>query len=188
MKRIVTFAIGIVALATLMFSGASAQNDQHGDWEKLTQPNENHKALEPLVGKWKLKFTFASPGGKAEPPSFGTAEFSWDMGKRFLIERVKAQLTDQNFEWMGIHGYDNEAKEYTSVWIDNMATSIDTMRGTRDGNTITYTGTVSEMGEKCTVRWVMKIEGKDRYGVEMFQAGKDGKESKVLTLEGTRAP
>ena len=88
---------------------------------------------------------------------------------------------------MAIHGYDNAQDRFDFVSIDNGGTAIDQLAGTRDGDTITYAGEVEEMGQKCPVRWVMKIDGKDRYAVEMFQTSAGGTESKVRELEGKRA-
>jgi hypothetical protein len=43
------------------------------------------------------------------------------------------------------------------------------------------------MGQNSPVRWVMKIDGKRRYTVEMFQTSAGGAEANVLELKGKRA-
>ena len=187
MRRATCLAVLVAAMIALMISLSSAQNDDRQKrWQKLTQPNENHKLLESLVGTWDLRITLPEPGGKATTAT-GTAEFTREMGGRFVVERVKTVLGGEPFEWMAIHGYDNAQDRFVFVSIDNGGTAIDQLAGPRDGDTIHYAGEVEEMGQKCPVRWVMKIDGKDRYTVEMFQTGAGGAEAKVLELEGKRA-
>ena len=189
MRRAFTFfgLAAMVALGALLIPRASAQDDHQKQWQKLTNANENHKALDPLVGKWNVSLTFPAPGGKSTTAT-GTAEFTREMGGRFVVERVKTVIGGEPFEWMAIHGFDNAQAKYVFVSIDNGGTAIDQLTGTRDGNTIAYEGEVEEMGQRCPVRWVMKIDGKDRYTVEMFQASAGQNEAKVLELEGKRAP
>ena len=92
---------------------------------------------------------------------------------------------------MGIHGYDNEKKKHVSSWIDNLGTEIDQMDGTCSdgGKTLTYTADMEEQHlGKFTIRWVMKLESKDKMLVQMFNTPAGGKEEKVLEVSGTRMP
>jgi hypothetical protein len=88
---------------------------------------------------------------------------------------------------MAIHGYDNAQDRFVFVSIDNGGTAIDQLAGTRDGDAIHYAGEIEEMGQNSPERWVMKIDGKRRYTVEMFQTSAGGAEANVLELKGKRA-
>ena len=45
-------------------------------------------------------------------------------------------------QWIGIHGYDTQAKQGVSSWIDNLSTQIDPMTGRWNDvtQTLLYTG------------------------------------------------
>ncbi|MBI1901152.1 MAG: DUF1579 domain-containing protein [Planctomycetia bacterium] len=152
------------------------------------QPTEDHKRLEPLVGKWDLACKFYE--GDQATESKGSASFRFVLGKRFLIEESKTTAGGQAFEWIGTHGYDTGKKKYVSSWIDNGGTGIDVMEGTWDDATkkLTYTGELDEpeANAKYKVRWAIEIAGQDKFNVEMYLID-GGKDVKVLSIAGTRA-
>ena len=182
-----TIGMIIVTLSLLLVRGLGAQDkdaaptdEQMKQWERLTSPNENHRALEPLLGKWKLR---CETGGSTME---GSAEFTSEMGGRFLVERTKLNMPGETFQWMAIHGYDNQKQKYTFVSIDNGGTSVELLEGKREGNTITYSGELDEMGRRVHVRWIVQIHSKDRFTVEMYQGEREDAGEKVLAREGTR--
>lgn len=170
---------------------AEAPRHDAEEWMKMGAPGEHHKHLEPLVGKWNLvvKFPPETEGGAwSETP--GKAEFRWAMGGRFLIEEVKSQIQGQPFEWMCLHGYDNQKKKHVSAWIDNLGTEIDQMDGTcgDGGKSLVYTAQVEEAHVgKFSIKWSMKLEAQDKLFIEMFSTPQGGKEDKVMQVVGTRA-
>jgi hypothetical protein len=180
----------VVAIGALSISIAWAQSrDDMNEWMKQAAPNENHQRLEALVGKWDDVIRFPAEPGKPWTQAKGTTEFRWAMGKRFLIEETKTTMMGEPFEWMGMHGYDNGLKQYVVAFIDNLGTGIDSMHGTWDEGSklIVYVGESDEGGRKTKVKWVVKLGDPDRYGVEMFEVGGNGKDEKVLEIEATRA-
>jgi len=108
-------------------------------WKEFSTPNENHKVLDTLVGDWDYTIKWwMSPDAKPEE-SKGTSGIEWIMGGRFIEQTVEGTSMGQPFEGMGIMGYDNEKKQYQSVWIDNMGTGVMTGSGSYDPNTKTLT-------------------------------------------------
>lgn len=79
-----------------------------------------------------------------------------------------------------------------SAWVDNLGTAIDTMEGNCDAaaRSISYVGKIDNPtgGGQSKLTWVLKIESKDRFVVEMLEPGHDGKEFASTEIVGTRAP
>jgi Protein of unknown function (DUF1579) len=170
----------------------AAEHDHDAMMEKYKEfstPNENHKVLDTLVGDWDYTIKWwMSPDSKPEE-SKGTSKVEWIMGGRFIEQEVEGTSMGQPFEGMGIMGYDNEKKQYQSVWIDNMGTGIMTGSGNYDPNTKTLTdhGTFScpAEGEK-SYRGVLKMIDNDNFTYEWHMAGPDGKEFRAMEIVYTR--
>ena len=163
------------------------------EMQKYTTPNENHKALEPLVGTWKSSAKFwMSPDAPPEV-SEGASENRWIMGGRFVEQDFKGTSMGQPFEGMGITGYDTIRGEYTSTWLDNMATGIMVASAQFDPatQTLNQKGTMScplTMEKKRPIRSVWKIVDKDHNLYEAFMKDKDGKEFKAMEIAYERIP
>jgi hypothetical protein len=167
-----------------------AQQEMMAKWQEFSTPGEGHKALEPLVGTWDYTVTWWETPESQPQKSTGTSEVKWIMEGRFLEQTAKGTAMGQEFQGMGLMGYDNMKKEYTGVWIDNMGTGMMTSAGTYDPETKSFTekGSFScpqEDGEKA-FRGVTTILGPDKYTYEMFAAGKDGKEARMMEIVYTR--
>lgn len=87
-------------------------------------PNENHKALEMLVGNWDAVIkTWMSP--KSDPiVAQNKSESQMIFGGRFLQERFSGTFMGEPYEGMGIMGYDNIKKMFQYIWLDNSGTGI----------------------------------------------------------------
>lgn len=183
---IATFLFGI----TSAFAEDKASPTMQAKWEemkKYTEPNEHHKALEPLVGRWKTTVKIWMTEGAEPEISEGTSDNQWIMGGRFLQQNFRGEAMGKPFEGMGIIGYDTIAGEYTSLWLDNMSTGI--MRGTAqfDSSSKTFTekGTMScpmtmEKDREMRAEW--KIIDNNRSTYETFLKDKDGKEFKSMEI------
>ena len=158
-------------------------------WKEYSTPNENHKVLDTLVGDWVYTIKWwMSPDAKPEE-SKGTSEIEWIMGGRFIEQEVEGMSMGQPFEGKGIMGYDNEKKQYQSVWIDNMGTGIMKGSGNYDPNTKTLTekGTFSCPAEGGkSYRGVTKILDKDNFTYEWYMNDPDGKEFRAMEITYTR--
>jgi len=159
-------------------------------WQAYAMPGEGHKALEPLVGNWDYTISWWETPGSQPQKSTGTSEVKWILSGRFLEQTAKGSAMGQEFEGMGIMGYDNMKKEYTGIWMDNMGTGMMTSTGSYDPSTKSFTETGSfscpqEGGEK-SFRGVTAFMNPDKYTYEMFAADKDGKESRMMEIVYTR--
>jgi hypothetical protein len=158
-------------------------------WRKATEPDENHKRLDALVGRWRqVVRTPAGDGTWTE--TRGTTEYRWILGDRFLVEEARCDFDGTPFEWFGLYGYDKERRTYTAVWADNAGTQMDTADGAvdADGRVFTFSGEQSDPhgGGKTRFKWVIRIEGREKSKVEMFEIGADGKETKVMEILQSR--
>jgi len=115
-------------------------------FEAMSAPDENHKRLEPFVGKWettsKLRMAPEAPWEETK----GTSEVEWVLGGRFAKETYKGEMMGTPFEGMGMTGYDKFRKEYVSSWTDSVSTTIATLRGASDaaGKVFTYEGKMDD--------------------------------------------
>ena len=158
---------------------------------KYMTPNDKHRVLDPLVGKWNCVVKgWMKPGDKAEE-STGTAETTWVMGGRFIKQEFKGSWAGQPFEGTGYTGYDILREEYQSVWLDNMATGMMHAAGFYNPKTktVTTTGQFScpMTGEKD--RWIrsdMKIKSNDFNIYTSYGKTPDGKEFKSMEITYTR--
>ena len=169
-----------------------AKNKPHSqeeldEWMKAAGPGENHKKLDMLVGTWNLSIKYS---GEGMTEFKGKSELKWVMEGRFLVETTKTDMAGHLFEWMGWHGYDNRNKQFVSVWADNFDTGIETMTGKFDDatKTLTYAGESEnpEKGGKVKVKWIMRLESKDRFTTEMYENAGNGHEDKVMEIVATR--
>lgn len=195
---VAAFCLGITAVSGIAQEEAEqpeaeAMDKMHQEmmskWKEYATPGESHKALDPMVGEWEYTVKWWNTPESEPEVSKGTSEVKWIMDGRFLKQKVQGTSKGKEFNGMGIMGYDNAAKEYKTVWIDDMGTGIMMSSGTYDASTRTFTeqGSYTDPvhGEK-TYRGVTTIEGPDKYTYEMYISGPDGKEFRALEIVNTR--
>lgn len=157
---------------------------------KAMSPGENHKHLGWYVGDWT--FTNRMWMDPSQPPteSTGTMKGELILGGRYAQMTWQGNFFGMPFEGRGTEGYDNLTKKYVSSWVDNMGTGI-----------LYSTGTCEDGGKKCTMKGDMvdPVTGKPGYmrsvvtwtdqnsfKTEMFGAGGDGKEVKMMEIVAKR--
>src|SRR5205823_2640548 len=98
-------------------AGASV-GDQHK--EKLLHsiarsatPDEHHKLLEPLVGKWNTQAKQWLGDPKPET-STGHAEIKSILGGRFVEEHYDSVIFGKPFQGQGVMGFDTRTKKFVS--------------------------------------------------------------------------
>lgn len=154
--------------------------------KEYSTPNENHKALDPLVGSWDYSLKWWKAPGDPSEESTGTNEVKWIMDGRFIEQTTMGSMMNQPFEGRGITGFDNLKKEYTSIWLDNMATGVMVSSATYDPAMKTFT----EKGSfSCPIiqgqmpfRTITKIIDDNTHTYEMYMNDKDGKEFKSMEI------
>ena len=160
-------------------------------WMKAATPGEFHAHLNPLAGKWSQEVKWWMAPGIPPQVSTGTSEYEWIMGGRYLLSKVRGDMAGQPFEGLGILGYDNYKKKYTSVWLDNMGTMIMTSLGTCDesGKVINMAGTFDDVGTgkpNQKFRTICRVISNDKNVFEMYMPAPDGTEFKTLEITYTR--
>ena len=161
------------------------------EMKKLGAPGENHKALEAFVGKWKATVSFWMSADGQPEVSDGSSESHWILGGRFVQQDFKGTSMGQPFEGLGIIGYDNIRGEYTSLWLDNMATGVMVGSAQFDAATKTMNGNATMScpltGEKNrAMRSVCKVVDADHATHEMYMNDKDGKEFRAMLISYER--
>ena len=164
--------------------------DMEKAFAKAMTPGENHKVLNPLVGKFKTESKFwMMPDSKPEV-SKGTADNRWVYNGRYVAQHYRGQWNGKPFEGQGTWGYDNVLGKYQSTWMDSMSTQIMTSTGSYDATNkaITLSGEVScpMTGAPKAARSVTTILSDYQHRFEMYAPGPDGKEYKTLEIIYTR--
>ena len=159
---------------------------------KLSAPGENHKQLEPLVGTWNHTSKWWMSADAPAEESKGTSVNSLILDGRFVKQEFKGQAMGKPFEGLGFFGYDNIKGEYTSIWLDNMATGIFTMSGTYSAATKTLSmsghNSCPMTGEKArSMRWDWTMTDNDHSTFANYMPGPDGKEYKAMEIVYTRS-
>jgi hypothetical protein len=154
------------------------------------QPSAAHKALEPLRGSWNATVRcWMEPGG--EPAvSKGTARSTWVLGGRFLLQDFHGEFLGKPFQGMSITGYDNAKQQYSSVWLDDMHTSMFVSQGELGSasRVFTFTGKMDcpRTGEKDkTMKQLIRVVSPDKHVLEMHDPSL-GDKSKVMEITYTR--
>ena len=184
----------LFAAVVLLFSlsTASAEMNKEEMMKKMQEastPGEAHKLLSQFEGNWTFTSKFwESADGKPEE-SKGTSVMKLILGGRYLHQEVKGKAMGQDFNGLGLMGYDNIKKQYESFWIDSMSTSM--MKGAGTYNTSTKT--FDDKGEfSCPMtpsktaafRSEWKVVDKNNSVFSMYGKGPtgEGKEFKMMEL------
>lgn len=159
--------------------------------EKLSKPGENHKVLEPMVGKWKTTTKFWMSPDAPPQESTGTSDNQWIMDGRFVQQDVKGTAMGKPFEGRGLIGYDNVRESYSSVWIDNIGTGIMTSQSkyNPETKTIEESGTYAcpMTGKKDQkYRATLNLAEPEKMIYTMFMTDPSGKEFKGMEITYTK--
>ncbi len=160
-------------------------------WMTYSTPSEGHKVLASMVGSFTLKARWWMDANSKPEESTGTTDTQWILGGRFLESSVKGTSMGQPFQGRALMGYDNEKKQYDSIWLDTMATGMMIAHGQYDPTTKTLTETASAscpMEGTKTFRNVTKFIDDNTYVLEMYTTGKDGNEFRMGEMTYTRKP
>ena len=171
---------------------SAAQAEMMKQWQVIAAPGKPHEALKPLEGKWSsvTKMWMAGPDSPATE-SQGVAEYKWILGGRYLQETFEGRLMGMPYNGIGLLGYDNYKKKYTSCWVDSASTSMLTSEGLLDrtGKVLTFFGTMDEWltGEHDkAVKYVFRIINDDKHVFEVHDLGiVDGDKENTKVIEIT---
>lgn len=158
-------------------------------WMEAGTPGDSHAKLKPFVGEWHA--VVKEYMGPTPSESKGKMKNSMAWGGRFLKSQYEGQMGEMEFTGGGLWGYNNLSKQYESTWADSMGTSIAFMTGTcdSDGKVFTLTGESIDpvTKKKATEREVTRLVSPEKYVMEFYRPGPDGKETRVMEITFTKA-
>ncbi len=187
--------LGVALLATACAAPAGDHQEMTSDemmaaMMELGTPGEAHAAFDEHVGTWKTSMKYWEPGNPETMTMEGTSTIETIMGGRYMVEEFQADFMGMPFEGRLIHGYDNLANEYWSIWFDNMSTwpSLSTGQMADDG-TLEMGGTMKDArtpGGRPS-RSVIVPQDDGSMVFTMFDVNADGSEWKVMEITYTKA-
>jgi len=187
MKKTIT----LISLITLIsFTRLSAQSEaEMKAWQTYMAPGEVHKMMAAYIGEWSDEITMWMAPGAPPEKTITTSKSEMIMGGRYQVSKSTGTMMGMPFEGMGLMGYDNAKKVFTSTWIDNFGTGTLTMEGTWDDQTksITLKGKMVDpmSGKEVMTKQVIKFIDKDNQVMEMYD-NKTGTEVKTMEIKSTR--
>jgi hypothetical protein len=159
-------------------------------WAKAATPGEHHEHLKPLAGHFNATSRWRMSAEAEWGESNGTAEFTWIMDGRFLVQKVQADMDGQPFEGMGVMGFDNVTGKHYSAWWDSMGTGMMSSTGTCDasGKVVTYYGEYADpmTGQQKKSKSIHRVINNDKHVFEMYDRDENGKEFQSLEVTYTR--
>ena len=193
--------LGPVAAAALFATLALAQEgkkppemtpEQKAEMEaymKAGTPGAPHQLLASTAGNYDLKIKSWSAPGAPPMEESGTATRAMTLGGRVCVEDVTGTMMGMPYTGRGMTGFDNVTGKYWSIWMDTMSTGMMVSEGTCDAQkACTFTGTWNDPVKKgpvkarMTTRWTTPTTEV----FEMYGAGKDGKEMKMMEITYTK--
>jgi hypothetical protein len=189
-KTMVLSCVGLMMAASFAIADEQKMDMQAmmEKFEKQGTPGEPHKRLASMEGSWNTKTKSWMEPNKPPMETAGTCEQKMILGGRFLKQKCSGDMMGKTFEGVGLTGYDNQTKKYTSTWMDSMSTTLHVMEGTSgDDNTITQEGqyTCPIRGE-MKLRSVTKMVDQNTNIFEMYGTDKSGQEMKMMEITYTR--
>jgi len=152
-------------------------------------PGDPHKRLDAFAGNWDTKISMWMMPGSDPVLSTGTSTNTMTMGGRYLEQHFKGEFGGMPFEGVGYTGYDNVKKQYWGTWMDSMSTGMMASTGSStDGKTWNFTATMADpmTGKDSESTEKITITDADHHTMEMWGAGPDGKQYKMMEIQYSR--
>ena len=180
-------AVALAAFTCLLSVVVAALPSQN---PRAAKPQPEHALLKKLAGKWNTTFTFSMPG--APPMSSKGTEVNELLGDLWIVSRYDdPNMMGGAFAGAELMGWDTDAKQYVTAWVDNQSSDLSTQKGSYDEakKTLTLSGSSKDpmTGAESTVRTVVTFKDDDHRSQSMFVPGPGGKEMKLFTIEYERA-
>jgi len=187
MKRIPIFfilALGVGGIALAQQPSAQDQQKAMEAYMKAGAVTADHAHLKYYVGVWDVTTTMWTFPGTPPQTSKNRYDAALILGGRYVQMKFSGMMMGQPFEGLQIIGFDNVAKKYTTLWIDNTSTSFYLTSGTLDASkkVMTETGNWTDpmTGGATKVKIMTKILGPDEFVNEQYMVLPDGKEFKSM--------
>jgi hypothetical protein len=159
-------------------------------WQNFMTPGDMQKMLAKSDGVWNEEVTMWMDPGQPSQKSTATCTNKMVLNGLYQESVHKGTMMGMPFEGHGTVGYDNAKKVFVSSWIDNMGSGIMNAEGTWDNATksLVMKGKTTDplTGKDKDFREVMKFTDDNNQTMEMYGAGPDGKEMKMMEIKFTR--
>lgn len=159
------------------------------DVSRGAKPDEHHKLLEALTGKWTTRARQWLGTPKPETAT-GHAEVKSILGGRFVEEHYDSIIFGKPYQSQLVMGYDTRAKKYVAAWIDTWGTWITLEEGQADaaGKTLTLTAQDLDVasGKTRPIKFVYDIDSNDHHVMRMYEMI-EGKETLTMEVEYKKA-
>jgi hypothetical protein len=174
-------------LAAFILTSAAGGQVAAAQGAQAPKPGPEHERLGYFVGKWRaegeVKPGPMGPGGKFT--SSDTCE--WFEGRYSVVCRSEGTMPMGQTKSIGILGYSPEQKVYTYYGIDNSSMTMASVpKGTRQGDTWTYTDEGTMGGQKYKSRVTIKELSPTAYTFKMEMQGPDGKWAPMMESKNTK--
>ena len=157
--------------------------------ERAASPDEHHKLLEPLVGKWSTQAKQWLGGPKPETTT-GHAEVKSIFGGRFVEEKYDSVIFGKPFQRQTVMGFDTRTKKFVASSIDTWGTWITVEEGSADATgkvlTLTAQDYDAATGKTRPIKFVYTIDGNDHHVMRVYETIQ-GKETLTMEVEYKKA-
>ncbi len=157
------------------------------DETKAPKPTAEHQRLGYFVGNWKtegeMKPSEMGPGGKTS----AVDKCVWFEGGFAVVCHSEGTSPMGPSKGIGILGYSAEEKVYTYTGVDSLGMTMTTVpRGTRQGDTWTYSDEGVMGGKKVKSRVIIKELSPTAHTFQLDMQGPDGKWATVMQSKSTK--
>lgn len=143
-------------------------------------PGEEHNALASQEGDWTEEITIWMHEGAEPMKNQAKVKIEMILGGRYQQTTHTGEFMGMPFEGVGVTGFDNVSKKYSSTWIDNMSTGVMFSSGKMDLKTkaIQYYGEQADpiTGKTTKIREVMTHVSESEMHLDMYSTPQGGKE------------
>lgn len=158
-------------------------------YQRAATPGPAHAGLAMTVGDYTVSIkSWSTPG--AEPTvDTGTATRRMLLDGRVVAEELRASMGGQAFNGFGLTGFDNVSGKYWSTWNDSMGTGLTVAEGACDAAarcTMQAHWNDPVTRQRTEARLAIRWESPSVEVFEMYAAGPDGKEMKMMEMTYTR--
>jgi len=153
------------------------------------KPSADHERLDFLAGTFRFERTTSLPGRPPERTS-GVSENRWILGNRYLECRSSEGEGANASESVAIYGFDIRRRVYFVILIGSRGTNYQNLDGFYDEPAHSFVLLGKDPGDGRVpgpkLRQIVRVDGRDRYSVELFTVAVGRVPQKVIEITYSR--